>query len=181
MTDRVFFDHTVAAMFLHAFPPASSNGLAESLRAGGIDPDKPLLPAYDYAIWRDCLERQRTILFPNEPVDEGSRRQGERYVEAYFERTLLGGPLKLLLRAIGPRRTLQRLTLNFRSGNNFSVTSFEARGANEGVIEVNDVFSRSAHYIVGMLEQGLRLIGVASTVKVLRHEGDAATFSVTWG
>ena len=180
MTDRLFFDHTVSAMFIHAFPPAAQVGLTEALRDGGIDVERPLLPAYEYSVWRRCLELQRTRVFPDEPIEVGSRRQGERYVEAYFERTMLGGPLKLLLRALGPRRTLERLALNFRSANTFSETSMKLTGPNAGLIEVNDVFSRSPAYVVGMLEKGLQLIGASGTVEAVRHEGDAATFSVSW-
>lgn len=167
-------------MFIHAFPPASHPGLAEALREAGIDVSKPLLPAYEYSVWRKCLELQRELVFPTEPLEVSSRRQGERYVEAYFERTMLGGPLKLLLRALGPRRTLERLALNFRSANTFSQTSMKTTGPNRGIIEVNDIFSRSPAYVVGMLEKGLQLIGASGTVETLRHEGDAATFSVSW-
>lgn len=180
MSERVFFNHTVAAMFLEAFPPASVPGLVAGYRERGLDVERPLLPAYAVPVWRACLELQRRAVFPDDSLEEASRKQGVRYTDAYLERTLLGGALLAMLRVLGPRRAMERMTRNFRSGNNFSEATFTVTGPDTGTLWLNDIFSASPHYIVGMLEQGLHRMGSRLTLTPLKHEGDACTFSARW-
>lgn len=179
--ERVFFSHTVEAMFGEAFPPAHSPGLQERYRQAGLDLGGKLLPAYEYRVWRACLEAQREAVFPSRSLDEASFEQGARYVEAYFARTALGKPLLLLLRAIGPRRAVERMSRNFRSGNNFSEAKVEVVSPTCVRVALNDVFSPSPDFIRGMLTRALALMSVKATVRTLSHEGDAATFEVSWG
>lgn len=180
MSARVFFSHTVAAMFVQAFPVAQFPGLEARYRAVGLDLSTKLLPAYSYEIWRACLEAQREVVFPGEPLDRASHQQGAKYVAAYFDGTVIGAPLKGLLRLIGPRRALDRMSRNFKTANNFSEVSLTARGENEGDLLVNDVFSASPHYIVGMLEHGLGLCGMHVTVSPAERSGDACSFRCAW-
>lgn len=177
---RVFFSHTVAAMFLEAFPPSQYPGLTERFRELGLDVEKPLLPAYDYAVWRACLEAQRQFVFPRDSPEAAAREQGARYVAAYFNRTPIGGALLMLLRVIGPRRTLERMTRNFRSANNFSDVSIVPTGPKSATLKVNDVFSAKPEYIVGMLEHGLSLMGATMRLRPTNHVGDACEFFATW-
>jgi uncharacterized protein (TIGR02265 family) len=179
---RLFWGHTLDAMFVRAFPPAAVPGLVARYRALGLDLERPLLPAYDYAIWRQCLAAQREAVLPGVAPGEGAFQQGARYVAAYFERTLVGGPLLFLLRTIGPRRSFDRMARNFRSANNFSDVRFTVTDASSGELWVNDVFSDSPDYIRGMLIEGMRLAGTPDLkLETLSHEGDAATFRVRWG
>ena len=177
---RVFFGHTVAAMFMEAFPPAEYPGLTERFAVLGLDVTRPLAPAYEYATWRALLEAQREVVFPKATPEKAAWEQGARYVAAYFDRTAIGKPLKVLLRVIGPRRTLDRMTRNFRSGNNFSEVSVVATGPRSATLQVNDVFSARAEYIVGMMEHALSMLGTKATVRIVKHEGDAAEFAATW-
>lgn len=177
---RVFFSHTVAAMFLEAFQPSRYPGLIQRFRELGLDVEKPLLPAYDYAIWRNCLEAQREFVFPQDSTEAAAREQGARYVAAYFSRTPIGGALLVLLRVIGPRRALERMTRNFRSANNFSNVSVVSTGPKSATLKVNDVFSAKPDYIVGMLEHGLSLMGTKAHLRVVSQVGDACEFEATW-
>lgn len=177
---KVFFSHTFQAQFLEAFPPRNSQGLLEEYAALGIDFSKPLLPAYEYSIWRACLVAQRERFLPGVDVHDAAREQGARYVQAYFERTLLGKPLLLLLRALGPRRSLERMTRNFRSANNFSDVKVRVVGPTSLELDVNDVFSDSPEYITGVIGRGLEMVGTPLRVKTLSRNGDAATFAVEW-
>lgn len=178
--ERVFFSHTVSAMFIDACPPEKHPGLAERYLALGLDVTRKLLPAYEYRVWRACQLAQRDAVFPGVPVAEAAFQQGARYVDAYFDRTALGGPLLLVLRLIGIRRTLERMTHNFRSANNFSQTSMKMVSPNSARLEVNDIFSDSPEYMHGILVQGLGRTGARVTMQTLRHEGDAADFLIEW-
>lgn len=177
---KVFFSHTFEAQFLEAFPPRDRPGLLERYAALGLDFSKPLLPAYEYAIWRACLVAQREQFLPHLSVDDASREQGARYVQAYFERTLLGKPLLLLLRALGPRRSLERMSSNFRSANNFSDVKVRVLGPHAVELDVNDVFSDSPEYITGVISRGLEMVGTPLRMKTLSRNGDSATFAVEW-
>lgn len=177
---RVFFSHTVSAMFIDAFPPEKYPGLEERYRALGLDVSKKLLPAYDYGVWRACLSAQRELVFPGLAVADAAYQQGARYVDAYFDRTALGGPLLLLLRLLGARRCLERMAHNFRSANNFSETQLKVLTPRSAELRVNDVFSDSADYMRGIVMQGMDRAGSRLTMKTLRHEGDAADFLVEW-
>ena len=177
---RVFFSHTVSAMFIDAFPPEKYPGLEERYRALGLDVKRKLLPAYEYRVWRACLLAQREVIFPGVPVADAAFQQGARYVDAFFDRTAMGGPLLLVLRLIGTRRCLDRMTRNFRSGNSFSETTFKLLAPNRAELGVNDVFSDSADYLRGIVVQGLARAGSEVTMQTLRHDGDAADFLVEW-
>jgi uncharacterized protein (TIGR02265 family) len=162
--------------------PATCPPLADTYRSLGLDLGRPLLPAYEYRIWRACLVAQREAVFPGVAVAEASFRQGVRYMDAYFERTVIGGAMLLALRAIGVRRALERMSRNFRSGNNFGEATFTSTGATSGTLWVNDVFSDSADYVRGMVTRGMQLVGAANAnMETQSHDGDAATFAVTWG
>lgn len=177
---RLFFGHTVSAMFVEAFPPAAHAGLVERFASLGLDVKRPLLPAYEYATWRNCIRAQRELALINVSDVDAAWQQGARYVESYFDRTMLGGPLKMLLRAIGTRRTLDRMAQNFRSGNNFSEVKLTMNGERHGTLWVNDIFHDSPEYIRGMMTRGLALTGSTIRLELQKHEGDSATFEVRW-
>lgn len=177
MSERLFFAHTVEANFLRAFPPTAA--ARARYAAAGLDLSRPLLPAYPYDVWRRCLAIQREEYFPGLEPEVAGRRQGARYVASYFE-TMLGRALLALLRLIGPARVLARMSANFRSGNNFSAVSVSFPAERTARLEVNDVFAESPAYVVGMLEEGMRLAGTAIDVRVVETHGDAAVLEVRW-
>lgn len=167
-------------MFVEAFPPQRYPGLSERYAAHGLDVAQKLLPAYPYAVWRQCLQAQRELVFGTLTDDAAAKQQGERFIEMYFERTVMGRPLLLLLRALGPKRTLQRMTQNFRTGNNFSkaeVTMIETQALE---LRINDVFSPTTAWIEGLLGRGLTLAGMTVQFEAVSHQGDAGVFLARW-
>lgn len=178
---RFFFTHTVEAMFVKAYPPGDFPGLADTYRALGLDLARPLLPAYEYRVWRACLVAQREAVLPGVEAAEASYRQGERWLEVFFEGTLIGGAMLLALRAIGIRRALDRMSRNFRNANSFGDATFTSTGATTGTLWINDVLSDTPDYIRGILTRGMELVGAGDPrMELLQREGDAATFAVTW-
>jgi uncharacterized protein (TIGR02265 family) len=178
MTERYFYNAAVEAQFLRAFP-ATKPELVAAYGAAGLDVTKPLLPAYEYAVWRRCLTLQREALLPGLSVDAGCEEQGRRYVASYFE-TSIGSALKVLLRVLSTQRILERMSRNFRSNNSFSVVTMTSTGPKSALLDVNDVFAESPLYIKGMLENGFACIGREMHLSVKSHEGDAALFEAMW-
>jgi uncharacterized protein (TIGR02265 family) len=72
------------------------------------------------------------------------------------------------------------MTRNFRSANNFSSVRFEATGPRSARLHLNDVFSDSPLFIVGMLEHGLSLMGTRATVTPRGMDGDDFVFDAEW-
>lgn len=182
MTDaRVFFGHTMEAMFVHAVPPAAFPELAGRYAEVGFDTSRPALPAYTYATWRACLRVQREVAFPNEREDDAAHQQGAHLANAYLHRTILGGPLKTLLRSMGAQKALERGTRNLRTGNNFSELRFSLSGPREGSLWVNDLLHDSPQFLIGALSRGMQLLGAHLDAHLVMVERGGALFSVKWG
>lgn len=181
MTDvRVFFGHTMEAMFVHAIPPERFPELSRRYAQAGFDLSRPALPAYTYATWLACLRAQREVALPHASDDEAAHVQGAHCADAYFHRTVLGGPLKTLLRSLGAQKVLERSTRNLRTANNFSETRFTLSAPNEGSLWVNDLLHESPQFIVGTLTRGLQLLGVELRAHLMLMEAGGARFSLTW-
>ncbi len=175
--ERYFFTQTMEAQFLKAFP-ATDPALLAAYREAGFDVKRPL-PAYEYAIWRRCLTVQRQHFFPALTVEEGCEQLGRQYSANYLD-TPIGRAVSVLLTVLSTRRIIDRLGRVFRSGNSFSVVTATDEAPDAVRLDVNDVFSESPRYLVGMLERGFLVFRREVSLTPVRHEGDAASFRVTW-
>lgn len=72
----------------------------------------------------------------------------------------------MLLRVIGPRRALERMTRNFRSANNFSDVCVVSTSPKSAMLKVNDIFSARPEYMAHL--------------RVTSQAGDACEFEATW-
>lgn len=182
MTDaRVFFGHTMEAMFVHAVPPRGFPELERRYAQAGFDLSRPALPAYTYDTWRACLRAQREVALAHASDDEAAYLQGAHCAEAYFNRTIIGGPLKTLLRSLGAQKVLERTTRSLRTGNNFSESSFTLSGPREGTLWVNDLLHDSPQYLVGVLTRTMQLLGAPLEAQPAGVEAEGGRFSVKWG
>ncbi len=181
MTDvRVFFGHTMEAMFLHAIPPDAYPELAPRYAKAGFDLSRPALPAYTYDTWRECLRIQREVALSHASDEDAAHMQGAHCADAYFHRTVLGGPLKTLLRSLGAQKVLERTTRNLRTGNNFSDSRFTVTGTREGSLWMNDLMHDSPQFIIGMLTRSLQLLGSTLDAHLVMMENGGALFSLKW-
>jgi len=139
----------------------------DRLADAGIDVARPLSAGYPTSVWyaavRILAEEQHVGL----PYPDAVREVGRSFMRGYFE-TALGRTVFAVLRLLGPLRSLQRMSRNFRTGNNFSETWVHADAPGDVRLEVNDALADAPTFIQGLIEVGLERVGTQdASVEVL--------------
>jgi uncharacterized protein (TIGR02265 family) len=170
------FSQTVEGL-LKALSPMSATS-KQKLAAIGVDPDQRLEPAYTREKWLELMHLACDIHAPGRELEPASYELGRRFMAAYTE-GLVGKAMMTALRVIGPKRALERMSRNFRTGNNFSETRLVERSP--GSYELWCSHATIAGWYQGIIEAGLALAG-AHEVKatLLRRENGGAVFQVEW-
>lgn len=175
MSERVIFASTFAGLY-RAFGPTLDAG-AEELRRSGIDFSKELHPAYPLSVFLDTVKYLATSM-EGETEDDRVFLVGRGFVKGYSE-TAIGKAMVLLARAIGPKRMLERLTRQFRSGNNYSQTSLVQKAPTEFELWCNSV--KYPGWYRGIVIEGLTIAGAKDpSVTLASLHDDGATFTVRW-
>jgi len=104
---------------------------------------------------------------------------GRDFIERYAE-TLVGRALFALLRLLGTKRIVHRMTRSFRTGTSF--TEIEVVDETEtGCVVVFSVVEPRGQFTLGVLEQGLQVAGIPGlTVALESLEGERARYRLTW-
>lgn len=152
--------------------------LAAKLRELDLDPEKPLPPAWPaerLGQWLDCISDE---LFPGQPRERSHRELGWRFVDGW-RHTVIGGATVQLLRIIGARRALVRLTRAFRTGDNFTDVDCEFTGPTTAFISLRT--QPLGDFVLGQLERGMPVIGVKKGT-VTQHPAPPGTlrFQIDW-
>lgn len=178
MTQKLIFAQTFEGL-LRSIGAKLTPRLAAGLKERGLDPGAHLLPAYPQAVFLEVLPFVAGELHPGLTPEAGMAEVGRRFMDSYGE-TMVGRAMMAMQRLIGPRRTLERVTRQFRTANNYSETRLTALGPTEYQLWVNEV--RLPGWYLGILSRGLELAG-AKEVQVRLKERDAqggGTFTVKW-
>lgn len=180
MADELLvFEQTVEALFVRALGPRLTPRLRERLLQAGLAVDGPLLAAYPFEAWMAFLRIAAEELYPELPVDAGTRQLGVLYMQGYRE-TLMGRAILSLLRVLGPRRALQRATHNFRSGNNYTRTRLTELGPGHHALWMNEVGPYPG-FTAGIIHAGLEVAGARDVrVEPEGHDGRACTYAIRW-
>lgn len=175
--EKVVFEHAMESLLKLLGSPVGLEHM-KPLRELGVDPGRPLLPAYPvevYAATLDYVVRQR---WPGLPREQAYYELGRAFLDSYTE-TGMGGALKVLVRVLGPHRTLERMQRNFRSANNYTETRLKRLGPTAYEVWFNEV-ARPEQYR-GMLTRALELAGAqALTVELQERRGTETTYRVAW-
>ena len=176
--ERVVFGSSLEALF-RAFGPPWKPGVREALTALGLDPDKPLRSAYPLTLYMQVLATLGELHFSEADEDQRYFELGSAFMRG-FERTFIGKAQFALLRVIGPKRTLERLTRSFRAANNYTEAHLRELSAQH--FEIDFPFVQFPGFYRGVLQTGIGEVGATNlVVQLARREGDAATFVVRWG
>lgn len=163
---------------LRALGNRLDEGAKDHLRDLGLDVRARLDPAYALSVWTQVMRYGSALVAPGRPPDEQMFELGRRFIEGYAE-TIVGRAMLMALKVLGPRRTLERMSRNFRSGNNYTETKLEALGPTDFTLWFNQV--KEPEFYRGMLSAGVDRSGAkVVTVKTLSRDETGATFSVTW-
>jgi len=177
MTERLIFAQTFEGLF-RAVSRQLDERLAAELREVGVDPRVELKPTYPLAVFHDTLKLLGARLFPGESPDEQLRRIGRQFMDGYAL-TMVGRAMVGMMRVLGPKRTLERLSRQFRTGNNFSETRVREVGQGHCELWCNQV-ALPAWY-EGIIARGLEFAGARDVeVGVIHKDAEGATFRVRW-
>ena len=159
-SQRLVFPNLVEGL-VRATGDGVTPALKAQLRERGLDLDKKFPPAWETTHVKEWFELFAAAKSPGVPREEALRRLGQGFMEGW-RGTLVGGAMSIVLRTIGPDRSLSRLERAFRTGDNFTtvtVTPIETpppwRLAH---IRFNEVFG-CPEYFVGLMEAGSAFVG----------------------
>ncbi len=177
MKEKVVFEHTMESILRVLGSPPPPEQSAE-LALLGVDLSKPLLAAYPvetYVAVMDYIARKR---WPELSEEDAGQELGRAFMLAYRQ-TLMGKAVFALTRLIGPHRTLDRITRNFRTANNFTETQLERVGPATYVLRFSYV--TRVGYLQGLLIEALDGAGARGLVVNPISSGETgATFRITW-
>jgi len=177
-TERLWFAHTVEAMFVRAFGVRLTPALRARVASRGIDLDR-LKPAYPVDEVVAALKNIVPDVFGRVPEAEAMHQLGVSFMQGYVE-TLVGKAMVQMMKLIGARRTLERMQKNFRTGGNYVETRFKALGPTQVELWINDV-SDIPDWYRGVIEEGGRMVGAKNLRVTQRHDAGQAWFlDVTW-
>lgn len=162
---------------LRGLDPDVKGSLKTRLKAAGLDADgalPPGWPAEQLKVWLDLASAE---IYPDFPLDEAHRRIGRRFLDGW-QRTMLGAASAQFLKVLGVKRTLERLTRAFRTGDNFSETSVAFPADRVAIVTIKS--QPLPHYIAGILDGGLALLKVKGRVTIEPSSGDTMSFRVEW-
>lgn len=176
---KVVFESTIDGLFLRALAGRITPRCKERLRGAGLDLDRKLLPAYEFEKWMRVLRIAAEEVYPGERLDRAMFLLGERMVDGFFE-TLVGKALSALVRLIGPVKTLERTSRNFRAGNSYTVSKLTRIDATCYELWMNEVGDYPS-FTEGIIHAGLRASGAKEVVVTQRgYDGHACTYLLRW-
>lgn len=177
MTEKLIFVQTFEGL-TRAYGSRFTPELLTNFRLYGFDPER-LLPAYPQKTFIEVVRLIARALNPGLEENEAIRAVGRGFIDGYDE-TLVGRAMLGMIRLIGPRRTLERLTRQFRTGNNFSDTRLMQKGPTEYELWCNEV--RLPGWYQGIISRGLEVAGSrdVSVEVVNRDDSGGGTFLIRW-
>jgi uncharacterized protein (TIGR02265 family) len=175
---QLWFSHTIQALFVTGLGARLTPDVRQRVEAHGIALGK-LAPAYPITQVVAACRAILPMLYPRLSESDGFRQLGVSFMQGYAE-SLVGRAMVQMMKLIGPRRTLERMQKNFRTGGNYLETRFKVLAANEVELWINDVTEMPGFY-AGMIEEGGRMIGTKNLRIVSTPDvGPAWTLLVSW-
>jgi uncharacterized protein (TIGR02265 family) len=174
--ERVVFAQSMEGLY-RALDPLTPQERAAFLKIG-VQRETKFNAAYPLTQYIDVMDACAASRFAGLPENERYKEVGRLFFGG-FEKTLMGSALIALLKVIGPRRTLQRMTRSFRAANNFTEGTVEELAPNHHLVKVN--FTLRPGFYTGLLEQGCLRAGAKDlSVKLLETRDLATTYELKW-
>lgn len=178
MRAGVIYRHTVDAFVDRILVRRGllTDDFARQLEALGLDVGRTT--GLELETWADVVRAVAARLSPDKAPDDALEQVGREMLIGFSE-SLAGRGLFLLLRLIGPRRALLRMSENFQSAD--SVTRVSSSLVGERAVEL--VFSTTGHmptYVRGLILEALRQLEARAPSVTFEEGDDATVFFVTW-
>jgi uncharacterized protein (TIGR02265 family) len=174
--EKVVFGPSVEALWRAMRPPNAAE--LEAFAAAGVRDGHGFDAAYPLAPYLKIMDACAKSRFGHLPEQAAYVEVGHLFVEG-FARTVIGQALLSIMRVMGPRRTLQRMTRAFRAANNYTEVSIEPVSNTVYRMRVNFVL-RPGFYI-GVMEHTFAHAGARDVrVTMVEYENQAPIFEVRW-
>ena len=175
---KLIFDYTVQSNLRVLGQPLAPEHVP-GLTALGVDPSRPLLPAYPVETYTALIDFITGQLWPGLSRDEAGYELGRAFMRSYRE-TLMGKAVFSVTKVLGPHRTLERMSRNFRSANNYTETRL--RKVVPSTYELWFNYALRTAYFRGLLSEGLERAGAKGLSVTLAASGPngEATFRISW-
>jgi len=179
LAERKVVDDTFEGLYLKALKGQLTPRLKRRLAELGLDLDQKLKPTYPHALWVQALTVTAEELMPGVRLPDAFERLGSQVVVGYFD-TFIGSALKQLLKAIGVRRALERMTANFSSSNNYTRATVRDAGPNYAEVWMNEL-TLTQYNALGILKTGLGLIGARDVdVELTEQNDEGCVYVIRW-
>ena len=173
---KVVFGQSFEAVLrsLKPLEPALVDGVSRL----GVPPEGPFAVAYPLDTYVAFMEVVARVRYGHLDEMSAYTEIGKQFIRG-FDETLLGKAMLAVIRVIGPRRTLHRLTRSFRTANNYSEIRVTELGPTEAEIWCNYV-AKTGFYR-GLLIEGITVAGGKNTeVDFVAQEGSSALYRIRW-
>ena len=178
-SEHIEFSQSVEGLFIKGLGPMLTPTIKSSLRATGLDLDKPLRPGYPATDFHKWIEQVSVAIYPDLPRDEAVRRIGHRAVSG-LEEGMIGKALSAGLKLIGPRRSLQRVERIFKNNNNYQQATLVELGERDARVKLNEVYGLPTYY-QGLFEAAVTAIGAKEPkVTLLASPVPGAMLHIEW-
>ncbi len=176
--EKVVFDFAMESMLRMLGRKPTPSEVAE-LVALGVDPSKPLKPAYTAETMVAAVDWMAKRKWPTLPPDEAQYQLGRAYLLEGYSQTLMGKAVVGMARVIGPHRILERMSRNFRTATNFTETKLTQKAPTTYELWFSPNWR--PNYYRGIIHSGLEMVGVKSPeVVLISHKGTETIFRISW-
>lgn len=178
MAERLWFSHAVEGLFGRGLGARLTPEAKAAARDAGIDVDK-LAVAYTAETMERACRAVAPFVLPGLDDDASFFELGRIFMHGYSS-TLIGAAMVGVMKVIGARRSLERMTKNFRTGGNYIDTKVTVHGPQSVELWFNDVGTMPG-FFRGVITGGGELIN-ATDMRVEQRLGEPPTCSyfVTW-
>jgi uncharacterized protein (TIGR02265 family) len=151
----------------------------EDLRRAGFDP-RELRPEYSTSVWRACLEIASRHEYPSEPLEEGCRLLGKRFVGGFLE-TLIGKFARAILNLVSGRKYVERIPTFLRMGTNLKVETTWI-GETRALITLSPMEPSEASFLAGTVDAGLQMTKTkgAAPAQVRAEAPGRCVLDISW-
>jgi uncharacterized protein (TIGR02265 family) len=178
--EKVVFATAVEALFVRGLGANLSSLSRRRLREAGLDLEKPLEVSYPLDDWKTFVHVASGAVYPHLAPAEAHWWMGIHFLEGYLQ-TFTGRIVAELAPALGPRRMLERLGQDLRSGNNFSELQLVGHSPRHCELWMNDVLDDVPSFAAGFILRAQQLAGARNVlVDVASYDGTACTFDIRW-
>jgi uncharacterized protein (TIGR02265 family) len=178
--EKVVFATAVEALFVRELGASLTSLARRRLREAGLDLEKPLHVSYPLDDWKTFVHAASSALYPHLSPVEAHWWMGIHFLEGHLQ-TFTGRVVAELAPALGPRRMLERIGQDLRSGNNFSEVELVGHSPRHCALWMNDVLDDVPSFAAGFILRAQQLAGARNVhVDVASYDGTACTFDIRW-